>query len=715
MIKKSFIFALVMFFGFSIFGQELNYQNLNPINFKGGLKLISRAKSISTLENQKDKEIPEGVPIGLTHYDLQSNSAVAKRIVNHGDGKVSAVWTQYQGSDVPAAPQRGTGYNYNDGTGWQYFSETGNVVIEGTAGSPRTGWPTLTIDGSGNEFVFNHFNAGGLYGWKQAVGTSNTAWATNHVSLSEPITWPRTAQSGQTIIVIGCGEDEVAFNMHNPRVIKSTDNGAAFTEITDDIDFANITGFSGDSYAIAARGNVFAFTSFSGMNDFIVWKSIDAGETWNTFTIIDVPGVYNTEGGVLYDNNGDNIADAVCNTDGTGDLIIDSEGQVHVVWSRMNHGDDDPSGDGSSFFPYTDFVLYWNEGMGEGYFTDDAFQSFTATDFPFLIDSLNVSNHIDTIGWCQDLNNNGEFYEFVEVGGGEYPFGMYYGAISSFGSMGIDENDNIYVVYSTVMEGGDYLKSNASPNAQQFRHLYVTRYNGQYWGDPVLISTVDGNAENVYATLANFVDENVHIAVQWDNEPGVRLKETADPITDNYIVYKSVPVSELSVSDVLTYKVTIKTINSTTKADVNDINVIFGYGKKYTGANDNQVEYTNILEGEYDLSAIGYEDKATTFNVTGDCIVIYDLGTGTATISNNEISNIEVNIYPNPVSDYINIHGAKGANIEIYNTLGSLVETISASENITKVNVSNYAIGVYVVKISTLNGVITKTITKTNN
>jgi len=711
MMKKNLIFVLVMVFSFSIFAQELNIKYFKPINFKGVYKTPAKAKLVK-YDLTISKAIPEGEPIGLTHYDLQSNSSVAKRIVNHGDGKLSAVWTQYQGSDPAAAPQRGTGYNYNDGNGWQYFSETGNVVIEGTAGSPKTGWPTLTIDNSGNEYVFNHYNAAGIYSWKQVVGTSNTGWTANNVSLVEPITWPRTAQSGQTIIVIGCGEADVAFNMHNPVVIRSTNSGATFTDITEDIDFSNILGFSGDSYAITAKDNVFAFTSFNSLNDFILWKSIDAGETWTTQTIIDLPGVYNTEGGVLYDNNVDGIADAANCTDGTGDLIIDSEGTVHIIWSNMNHADDDPAGDGSSFFPYTDGLLYWNEGMGEGHFTSDAIIPWVSTEFPFIIDSLNRSGFVETVGWCPDLNNNNEL-DFVEVGTGEYPFGMYYGALTSFSSIGIDANDNLYVVFSTVMEGGDYLKSNASPNSQQYRHLWASVYNGEGWGNPVLVSTVNGNnAENVYPTVANLVDDNIHLWVQWDNEPGVRLKETADPITDNYIIYQSIPTSELPVATFQTYNVTIRVINSQAKSDVNDVNVLFSYSKKYTGTTNNSVDYTNVLEGEYDLRVIGYEDKATTFNVTSDCIVVYDLGTGTATLDNNEISSEVINIYPNPVADYVSIKGENITTISIYNSIGTLVETFNSNSNLTKIQLSNYSEGIYIIKVNTSTGVVTKTITK---
>ena len=49
--------------------------------------------------------------IGVTTYDLQSNSALQTRVVNNLDGTISAVWTYSESYDIAAA-DRGTGYNF---------------------------------------------------------------------------------------------------------------------------------------------------------------------------------------------------------------------------------------------------------------------------------------------------------------------------------------------------------------------------------------------------------------------------------------------------------------------------------------------------------------------------------------------------------------------------------------------------------------------------
>ena len=81
--------------------------------------------------------------IGASTYDLQTNSAIMTRLINHGGGEFSAAWTF--GTDLGGSwPGRGTGYNYNDGSGWDAFP---TVRIE----TDRCGWPSLGATASGIE------------------------------------------------------------------------------------------------------------------------------------------------------------------------------------------------------------------------------------------------------------------------------------------------------------------------------------------------------------------------------------------------------------------------------------------------------------------------------------------------------------------------------------------------------------------------------------
>lgn len=69
----------------------------------------------------------------------------------------------------------------------------------------------------------------------------------------------------------------------------------------------------------------------------------------------------------------------------------------------------------------------------------------------------------------------------------------------------------------------------------------------------------------------------------------------------------------------------------------------------------------------------------------------------TVGISANESSSIK--IYPNPVKDILNVVlNAANTKLTIYNSLGSKMDERFAYENIAKINVTNYAPGVYILK-----------------
>ena len=54
--------------------------------------------------------------IGLTRYDLQTNTACQNRFYLYPDGSMAGVWTR--GMVEPGYDNRGTGYNYYDGSAW---------------------------------------------------------------------------------------------------------------------------------------------------------------------------------------------------------------------------------------------------------------------------------------------------------------------------------------------------------------------------------------------------------------------------------------------------------------------------------------------------------------------------------------------------------------------------------------------------------------------
>lgn len=575
--KKLVTFLFGILFMFSLFAQNTDVIKTKKHAVKTDLNKIKILKRNVNV-NSKSISIPVGTPIGMTNYDLQSNSASTDRLIRTSDGKISAVWNQYQGSSLPSAPDRGSGYAFYDGTNWQYIEQSGNETVEG---SQRAGWPVLLSNGTTETVVSHYRSGGGLFGRSQTIGSAGGNWAAEDLTGGpEPMLWPRGSFSGDYYYVVAVDDTDPIDGLH---FYYSDDAGSTWNYQGMLPNFSSYYSHgSGDVYEIDARDSVVAIVYFADYGDIVLWKSTDYGSSWAESKIADFPvDAYDFQGGHIVDEDNDGLADTIVSSDNTGDVIIDSNGKVHVIFSRMRYLDEDASDDSFSFFPYSDWVLYWNEDMGEGSYSG----SVTS---PSFID-LQVPAAVDTIGWSPDLDNNGTL-DFVDVGTGNWPFGTYYTALSSFSTMGIDSGDTLYVLFSTVMEGDNYLKTDATPNAQQFRAVFLTKRDPGtgIWSDPVDVTSVDATAaENVFPAMSKFIgdDRNIHMYVQWDNEPGLNVRGDEDPTpTNNFIVYKALNLDGQAES-----------VN-----DINNINIsVFPNPTndivKISGDDFNKVEVYNIL------------------------------------------------------------------------------------------------------------------------
>jgi hypothetical protein len=66
------------------------------------------------------------------------------------------------------------------------------------------------------------------------------------------------------------------------------------------------------------------------------------------------------------------------------------------------------------------------------------------------------------------------------------------------------------------------------------------------------------------------------------------------------------------------------------------------------------------------------------------------------------------NLFPNPTSDFINIETQQKSEIEILNIAGQLIKSITANENTTSMDISDFAKGMYFVKVKTEKGIAVK-------
>lgn len=85
-------------------------------------------------------------------------------------------------------------------------------------------------------------------------------------------------------------------------------------------------------------------------------------------------------------------------------------------------------------------------------------------------------------------------------------------------------------------------------------------------------------------------------------------------------------------------------------------------------------------------------------------------------LSNNEYNAFDFSIYPNPASEFINVNSnnqsLENAQIKIHNTLGILCKTQIIKSNQDRIDLQNLATGIYLIKLETKEGTVTKKINK---
>lgn len=136
-----------------------------------------------------------------------------------------------------------------------------------------------------------------------------------------------------------------------------------------------------------------------------------------------------------------------------------------------------------------------------------------------------------------------------------------------------------------------------------------------------------------------------------------------------------------------------------------------------------QFEFSNLFEGEYKLLAIShqtdyhdtwYGDKLTIDNAWGINLIgnTWDvdihLQHANSSVSDNQQ---KLNIYPNPVVSQLTIQSDNAIQrIRIFNHSGIVIEI--RDDNFDRIDMSNYASGIYVVEIQLQNKVLRKKVIK---
>ncbi len=300
---KKFTFP-VMILGLLIFGSGFTgYAQ----NFSSRYKAAKAVKRSSCMVDSKTEGIgikPPNVHVSnksvlddpatmMTKYDLQTNnSSGQQRIYMHPDGTLGAVAT-ISHEDGGAWSDRGTGYNYFNGSVWNTEPAT---RVETT----RTGWPSYQPFGLSGEIVLAHQAPPQPIKFCTRPVKGSGSWTESTIPIPADVTtmwWPRMVTNGTDhtyihviAVTLPSGNGGVVYNGMDGALLytRSLDGGATWA---DWIQLPGITSseylaITADTYAWGEPvGNTLVFTCGNSWNDQFLMKSNDNGVTW-TKTVI---------------------------------------------------------------------------------------------------------------------------------------------------------------------------------------------------------------------------------------------------------------------------------------------------------------------------------------------------------------------------------------------------------------------------------------------
>jgi len=523
--KKLLLLTLALIIGFTAFSQiaTMPKQLLNKAEKVEYQKPIRDLSDFSVPVNPTVRSYataPSETIIGYSFYDLWSNNAYSNRFYRYDDGSMAAVWTR--GMEATTFPDRGTGYNYFDGSAW---APPPTARIE----TVRTGWGSYAPYGLNGEIVAAH-NGSNLEISKRDNRFTGAWVESSYVGVAQP-TWPKIVTSGDenqyqhifyhTYVAYGGMPGAIIYT-------RTSDGGATWDPqdvILPGMGPEDYFQFQSEEFVVASKGDIVALFVAGMWTDMFIMKSIDNGDTWEKIMVRECPYPF-----FDYETT---IVDTMFSCDNSAGIAIDNNGKVHVVFglSRIMHL---AVGTTYNLFPWVDGIGYWNENMPP--FSSDL-SALAGPQYEY--ETSEMIEDYNYIGWTQDVDGNGTI-DFITTADG---FPMTYRSIglSTMPTISIDDEGRIFVAFSSYTETYDNTEYN-------FHKIWARAYDNGKWG-PFYHVTSDIMHifdESIWPLFTASSDGDVHMIYNADGTPGFALDTPpGHDFQENSIWYSAIPKDDL--------------------------------------------------------------------------------------------------------------------------------------------------------------------------
>ncbi len=480
---------------------------------------------------RRDDIIGELFEAGDTYCDYQTNGSVGKMIAVDPDGGVHVTWMDADDSELDTRHQK---YNYMGENG-QWINEEGVNVDPGTKSGYGCLW--LSEEDLPRALSFCHVEGilediTGVCGidWSAGAGAFGLAPLPRYPE--RPIIWPQGVMTAEWKIHVVCNRRDARMISYTRGLLDDHGDLQFEDEVPVEVSETHLNTYriarspNSERAAITwlnSRVGIPAPPEWDGflvyqMNNDIWLAWTDDGERWNfdePLNVTDcIPPNPWAEGDAIY---GDTLL-PYC----THDIIFDAGDNIHIVFETRglwwNPLDDElPPVDGLTVD--ASHLWHWSEETGEIDPVADGW--FSQRDI--------VGN--DTLwpapgAWKSNVCNP---------------------------SLAYDENDDLYCVYNFYPHG-DYVEDiGERGRCNGDIAVTVSEDNGESWYYPTMIvRSPSPNAESgeamceCYPTVAERIDENLHVFYEVDTEPGTSIQDAGATNTLCPFYYQRVPVDSIA-------------------------------------------------------------------------------------------------------------------------------------------------------------------------